>query len=110
MESRFLRIAYATQFVVTLMAVFAVWEQVGGQGHLDLVPWYAKLLLTVGVAVAAVKATVAAVEEDRFRNRRTVVWLAAVLALMIAMGALTYYEHLHEPADEEDDSAPQIVS
>ena len=110
MESRFLRIAYAVQFALTLMAVFEVWGQVGGQGHLDLMPWYAKLLFAFGVALGSVKATSAAVECDKFRNRRTIVWLAATLALMLAMGALTYYEHLHEPTDQDDDAPPQIVS
>jgi heme/copper-type cytochrome/quinol oxidase subunit 3 len=110
MDSRFLRIAYAVQFVVTMMAVFEVWGQVGGQSHVDLMPWYAKLLLAVGVSLAGVKATAAAVEHDKLRNKRTVFWLSAALALMIAMGALTYYEHLHEPTDNEEDAPPQVVS
>jgi hypothetical protein len=110
MESRFLRIAYAVEFVVTMIAVFEVWGQVGGQGHLDLMPWYAKLAPAVAVSLAGVKATSAAVEHDKLRNRRTVLWLSALLALLIGMGALTYYEHLHEPADEDEDAPPQIVS
>jgi len=110
MESRYLRIAYAVQFVVTLMAVFEVWGQVGGQSHLDLAPWYAKLLLAAGVAFAGVRATAAAVERDKFRNRRTMIWLASALALMIGMGALSYYEHLHEPTGEDEDSSSQVLS
>jgi hypothetical protein len=110
MDSRFLRIAYAVQLVVTMMAVFQVWAQVGGQGHLDLMPWYAKLLLALGVSFAGVKATAAAVDQDKLRNMRTVLWLSAALALLLAMGALTYYEHLHEPTDDEEDTPPQIVS
>jgi hypothetical protein len=26
------------------------------------------------------------------------------------MGAITYYEHLHEPTDDEEDPPPQVVS
>ena len=59
MESRFLRIAYAIQFVVTLMAIFEVWAQVGGQGHLDLIPWYYKLVPACALSLATVKATAA---------------------------------------------------
>lgn len=110
MESRFLRIAYVIQFVLTLMAVFEVWGQVGGQGHLDLMPWYAKLLLASGVTLGSVRATAAAVESDKLRNRRTIVWLTVTAALMIAMATLTYYEHLHEPTDQDDDAPPQVVS
>lgn len=100
MEARYLRIAYAIQFTVTLMAVFEVWGQVGGQAHLDLMPWYAKLLLSAAVSLAAVKATAAAVQRDRFWSARW--WLAAVLSLLSVMAILTWYEHMHEPADDEE--------
>lgn len=110
MDSRFVRIAYAVQFALALMAIFEVWGQVGGQGHLDLMPWYSKLLLAVALALAVGKATAASVRRDRFWNRATVAWLAGALALMVAMGALTYYEHLHEPADDEEESPPRVVS
>jgi heme/copper-type cytochrome/quinol oxidase subunit 3 len=108
MESRFLRIAYALQFVVTLMTIFAVWAQVGGQGHLDLIPWYWKLLLAAALALATVKATAATVHRDKFWNRWTSAWLAIALILIAAMGIVTYYEHLHEPDDEGDEPPAQI--
>jgi len=105
MEARFLRIAYAIQFVVTWMAGFEIWAQVGGQGHLDLMPWHWKLLLSGGLAFVTVKATAAAVDRDRFWNRLTSAWLAAAAILAIAMGLLSYYEHLHEPEEEEEPPA-----
>jgi hypothetical protein len=108
MESRFLRAAYGIQFVVTLMAIFEVWGQVGGQGHLDVMPWYAKLLFSGALALSSVKATAGAVERDKFWNKATTFWVAAALLLMTAMGMLTYYEHLHEPADEGDDSSAPV--
>ena len=108
MESRYLRIAYAVQFVVTLICTFEVWSQVGGQGHLDLMLWYYKLLLACSLSLAAVKATAAAVDTDRFWNRWTSAWLAIILALIVGMGLLTYYEHLHEPSDEGDEPPSQI--
>jgi heme/copper-type cytochrome/quinol oxidase subunit 3 len=107
-ESRYLRIAYAVQYVVTLIAIFAIWAQVGGQYHLDLMPWYWKLLLACALSLAAVKATAAAVQRDRFRNGRTMGWLAAALALIATMGILSYYEHLHEPADDEEEPATRV--
>ena len=106
METRYLRIGYAIQFAVTWMAVFAVWAQVGGQGHLDLMPWYPKLLLPAALSLAAVKATAAAVRRDRIRNARTSCWLAAALALIATMGVLTYYEHLNE--EQEEDTPAQV--
>ena len=41
-------------------------------------------------------------------RRTTSTWLALALALIVTMGVLTYYEHLHEPADEEDEPPSQI--
>src|SRR5260370_7124440 len=108
MELRFLRIAYAIQFVVTLMSIFEVGAKVGGQGHLDLLPWYCKLLLASFLSLATVKATAAAVNRDKFWNRWTSTWLALALALIVTMGVLTYYEHLHHPADDTDEPPPQI--
>ena len=108
MELRFLRIAYALQFVITLMSTFEIWAQVGGQGHLDLVPWYWKLLLACTLSLATVKATSAAVRRDKFWNRATFAWLVIGLALLVTMGVLTYYEHLHEPPDEGDEPPAQI--
>jgi len=108
MESRFLRIAYALQFVITLMSTFEVWAQVGGQSHLDLIPWHWKLLLACALSLATVKATAAAVRRDKFWNRPTFAWLVIGLALIVTMGVLTYYEHLHEPADEGDEPPAQI--
>ena len=51
-----LRLAYTTQFLIALIAVFVLWGQVGGQSHLDLIPWYLKLGLGMASAFAAVKA------------------------------------------------------
>jgi hypothetical protein len=33
-----LRLAYTTLYLIAIIAVFVVWSQVGGQGHLDLMP------------------------------------------------------------------------
>jgi len=50
-----LRLAYATQFLIALIAVFVLWSEVGGQVHLDLMPWYFKLAFGAGAAFAMVK-------------------------------------------------------
>ena len=70
-----LRLAYATQFPIAVIAVYVLWSQVGGQSHLDLMPWYVKLGLGAGAAVAVVKATAAAVSKERAWNGRTLKWL-----------------------------------
>ena len=97
-----LRLAYATLFLIALIAVFTLWSQVGGQGHLDLVPWYLKLGLGSGVAFTIVKAAAAAHEGTRAWNLRTVKWLALTLVLLAGCGLASYYEHLFGESDDDD--------
>jgi hypothetical protein len=103
MSTAWLRIAYTCEFLVAVIATFTVWSQVGGQGHLDLMPWYAKLLLACGVSSAIVGLTSAMAREERAVNRRAAYWAALVVLLAIAMGAVTFYYHLHEAVDESDE-------
>ncbi len=104
-----LRLLYALEFLIALIATFTVWSQVGGQGHLDLMAWYWKLCLGAGIAFATVKATSAGVAGQRTWNSRTLRWISIILALALACGAVTYYYHVTEPADDDQDqqdSAP----
>jgi len=97
-----LRLIYSIEFLIALPAVYTVWSQVGGQGHLDLMPWYVKFLLGFGVSWAVVRLTAAVVERERAWNARAVGWLLSVLLLVAAMGLTTYYYHLHEADDDLD--------
>jgi hypothetical protein len=98
-----LRLAYATQFLIALIAVFVLWSQVGGQSHLDLMPWYLKLVLGAGAAFAMVKATAAAVSHERAWNGRTLKWLGIMVALLVGCGLASYYCHMYLESDEGDD-------
>src|ERR1035438_1090939 len=97
-----LRLAYATQFLIALIAVFTLWSQVGGQSHLDLMPWYLKLGLGGGAAFAAVKATSAAVSGAHSWNAGTLKWFGILLLLLTACGLASYYCHMYLETDEED--------
>lgn len=103
-----LRLAYSTQFLIALIAVFVLWSQVGGQSHLDLLPWSVKLVLGVAAAYGVVRATAASVSGDRAWNGQTVRWLGLTLALLFACGYATYYAHLNleesDGADQEQDT------
>jgi hypothetical protein len=100
----FARTLYIIEFFVALLAIFTMWSQVGGQNHLDLMPWYLKLVLVVGAAAAAVKATAA----GAFRG--TILWIVVVVLLAAIMGLLTYYYHLTEAADEEESQEIALLS
>lgn len=64
--------------------------------------------------MATVRATKAAVEGEQVWNSRTLRWLAVILTLILACGLVTYYYHLYEPEEDDEEqtvtegSGPQI--
>ncbi|MGD0871765.1 MAG: hypothetical protein ABSB88_19600 [Bryobacteraceae bacterium] len=105
-----LRLAYATLFLIALIAVFTLWSQVGGQSHLDLMPWYLKLGLGAGAAFAVVKATAAAVGGSHAWNAGTLKWFGILLLLLTGCGLASYYCHMYLETDEEDQPDNSTVS
>ncbi len=97
-----LRLAYATQFLIAVIAIYVLWSQVGGQSHLDLMPWYVKLGLGAGAALAVVKATDAAVSAEHAWNGRTLKWFGILLVLLVGCGLASYYSHLYLEDDGDD--------
>jgi cytochrome bd-type quinol oxidase subunit 2 len=104
MPPSFMRFAYVVEFLLALIAILLLWSQVGGQGHLDLMPWYDKLLLTVALAWVTVLATMAAVGRENAWNALTIWCLVIALLIAAAMAAITYYYHVHENDEVEDDA------
>jgi hypothetical protein len=100
-----LRLAYAVEFLVALIAILSVWSEVGGQGHLDLMPWHIKLTCVFGLAWCCVRFTAGLVEQENIWTRRTIAWFAGILLFGIAMGGITYYYHLHEEPQDDDEDA-----
>src|ERR1017187_10170351 len=106
-----LRLAYSTLFLIALMAVFVLWSQVGGQGHLDLVPWPIKLGLGLAAAYGVVRATAASVSGDRAWNGHMVRWLGFTLAVLAACRYASYYAHMNlEDSDEGDQQQDTTIS
>src|SRR5450755_953554 len=106
-----LRLAYSTLFLIAVIAVFVLWSQVGGQSHLDLLPWTLKLGLGLAAAYGIVRATAASVAGDRAWNGHAVRWLGFTLAVLLACGYATHYAHMNlEETDEEDASQDTTIS
>lgn len=103
MPPKLIRLAYTAEFLLALVAVFTLWSQVGGQVHLDMMPWYWKLP-AVAAALATAGLTAALVEGEKLWSVRAVAWLVALVLLGAAMGAVTYYYHLQEENDQEQDT------
>jgi hypothetical protein len=93
---------------LALIAIFETWSMAGGQGHLDLMPWYAKLGYTLGLALAIVMTTISAMAHESAWNAKTIACLVLCMMIATGMGLTTYYYHLHENDDQaqggDDDS------
>lgn len=104
-----LRLAYALEFLIALIAIINLWSEIGG-AHLDLMPWYTKLVCILGLDWCCVRFTAGLVQQQKVWTRRTVCWFAGILLFSIAMGGITYYYHLHEELDDGDDDTTAAVS
>lgn len=105
------RLAYTTQFLIAWIAVFFVWEEVGGPYHLDLMPWWLKLALGTGIAYAVVRATAAAVAGAAAWNAGTVKWCALMLTLMAGCAVANYYCNLYgEELDQQDGGDTSVAA
>lgn len=98
-----LRLAYAIEFFIALIAIISLWSEIGGEGHLDLMPWFVKLGCILGLAWCCVRFTAGIVEQQRFWTPRSVRWFVGILLFCFVMGGITYYYHLHEELDDGDD-------
>jgi hypothetical protein len=109
-EALWLRWGYSLVFLIAVIACITLWGEVGGQGHLDLIPWYTKLVCILGWCWCCVGFTAGIVEQKIFWTRRTIWWFTGIILLTIAMGGITYYYHLHEEPDDGSDDTTATVS
>jgi hypothetical protein len=103
METRSLRIAYAVEFFLSLIAYFECWSQVAGQAPLDLMPWWLKLSFALLFSTLVVRVTAVAVRNESFPSISLIRWGLALLTLLVIIGITTYFFHLAEPTDEDSD-------
>jgi hypothetical protein len=66
-------------------------------------PWYVKLVCIFGLAWFCVRFTAGMVAQTRVWTPRTIAWFVGILLWGIAMGGITYYYHLHEEPQEDNE-------
>jgi glucan phosphoethanolaminetransferase (alkaline phosphatase superfamily) len=99
-----LRLVYAFEFLIALVAIFTVWSEVGGQAALDLMHWAWKLGLSIALALAFVCYTSAVVSEESLWTIRSARWLALIIVIFLGMGAVTYYYGMEAETGESDET------
>jgi len=109
MTPQLLRLAYAVEFLLALVAIFTAWSEIGGQTVLDLMHWGWKLGLSLILAMAIVGFSAAITAEERLWNLRAARWLVAVLLCIVAMAVVTYYYALQGESGEGDEGSTMSV-
>ena len=112
MHNRLLRPLLILEFLIAVQAIFTIWSEVGGQYHLDLMFWPWKLGISMASAGLIVAVTANLVRNDGQITRRVLMFCSFLIAIFVAAGVLTYYYHLNEPADQdqEQDDEPAKIS
>ncbi len=109
MSPRLLRLVYACEFLLALIAIFTAWSEIGGQATLDLMFWGWKFGFSVALAAVFVAYTSALLREESTWNLRSARWFTAMILLVMAMGAVTYFYSLQVDAGDSDETAPTSV-
>jgi hypothetical protein len=103
MDNRLLRPLLIVEFLIAIESIFTVWSEVGGQYHLDLMFWPWKLGIGVACAGLVVAITASLARNEGRITRRALWYCSLLIAVVITAGVVTYYYHLHEPIDQDDD-------
>jgi len=104
MTPRLLRLVYAFEFLIALIAIFTVWSEVGGQAALDLMHWGWKFGLGVSLAISFVLYTAEIVSGDPLWSIRSARWLALIIVVLMVIGAVTYYYGLEAETGDSDET------
>ncbi len=101
-----MRLVYACEFLLALVAIFTAWSEIGGQATLDLMSWGWKLGLSFALAAATVLYTAAILSQDSLWTLRSTRWFSAIVVLILIMGTVTYFYALQVDASDSDESSP----
>lgn len=110
MTPKHLRLIYVFEFLISVIAIFTAWSEIGGQAALDLMHWGWKFGLGLGLAAVIVGYTAALVSSESVWTMRTSRWLALILVLLLGIGVVTYYYYLQEDTGETNDEQDNVTS
>ena len=104
MSSKLLRLVFACEFLIALVAIFTSWSEVGGQATLDIMHWGWKLGLSLALAAATVAYSAAISADDALWTLRSARWLTAIVIVVLAMGVVTYFYSLQVDSGDSDET------
>jgi hypothetical protein len=104
MRNSLLRPFLVLEFLIAIDAVFTLWSEAGGQYDLDLMFWPWKIGLGLGASTLIVLITAQMARNGGAFTRRARVQASLLVVMVLLAGMVTYYYHINEPADPNDDS------
>jgi hypothetical protein len=110
MPNRLLRPLLIIEFLFALQVFYTVWSEVGNPYHLDLMFWGWKLGLGVAAATLITAITSNIVHHDGQITRRALMLGSILLATVGTAGIVTYYYHLTEPTEQQEQEADEPAS
>lgn len=103
MTRRRLRVVYAFEFLLAVIAIFTAWSEIGGQGALDLMHWGWKGGLSVALAASIVGFTAGLAASENLWTLRSARWFMAILVCLLLTGLVTYYYSLQIDAGDGEE-------
>lgn len=112
MHNRLLRPLLIVEFLIAVQTIFTLWSEVGGQYHLEIMFWTWKLGISMVAASLIVAITANLVRNEGNITSRAIVFGSILIATALLAGIVTYYYHLNEPQDEDqdEDDTPAKIS
>jgi hypothetical protein len=110
MNTRLLRLAYAFEFLLGLVAIFTAWSEIGGQATLDMMHWAWKLGFSVLLSGAVVAYTASIVSNESLWTFSSARWLTAIVLILAGMAVITYFYAMQADAGQSDETGTTTTS
>ena len=110
MRPPLLRILLGIEYLIAVQVLIAFWSHAGGQYHLELMFWPWKITIPLAGAALVVAMTSGLARGLRWRSARILLMGVSLLLLMVVAGFVTYYCHVNEPTDQDDDEQPAQIT
>lgn len=104
MPKHLLRPLLIIEFLIALESIYTAWSEVGGQYHLDLMFWPWKMGIGFGAAWLITAITGNIVKNGGAIRRRVYLYASLLCLVLATAGVVTWYYHMHEPVDQQDDN------
>lgn len=104
------RILLGIEYLIAVQVLIAFWSHAGGQYHLDLMFWPWKFAIPLVGAALVVAITSGLARGLRWKSARILLMAGSLVLLMVVAGVVTYYYHVNEPTDQDDEDQPSQIT